>query len=161
MCLLWAPSSSSCTCRGPRPPASLPPQEDPGPRGGFSAPCSRLALPFPSPEASWGWRPLGACAELWGTDEGLTFATGVRGGGLSPKEPVQGGQCRPRRRGQLLDKVALCSLLCTKTGCCMKPPSPCSQDHGQSVVSSQAGKRGPPGILTWWVKGHTFYVSKS
>ena len=83
------------------------------------------------------------------------------GGGLSPKEPVQGDLCRPRRRGQLLDKVALCSLLCTKAGCCMKPSSLCSQDHGQSVVSSQAGKRGPPGILTWWVKGHTFDVSRS
>ena len=31
-------------------------------------------------------------------------------GGLSPKEPVQVGQCRPRRRSQILDKAALCSM---------------------------------------------------
>ena len=54
-----------------------------------------------------------------------------------------------QRRGQLLDKVALCSLLCTKAGCCMKPPRPCSQDHGQSGLfpSREEGSTRNPDVV--------------
>ena len=77
-----------CASSGPLPPAAVPagvlgllrlrlPRRIQGP-GRASLPTA-AGWPCPYPEASWGWRTLGAYVELWRSGEGLTFATAVRG----------------------------------------------------------------------------------